>query len=121
MTAQDPADRFAMDPSGAVFTQCRYCVHLADGPDWVCKAFPGQIPDEIVANQYDHRTEYPGDDGVTFEARPELKPDQLGAVYRYLDNVGSPPPVTPEPPRTDGEVAGIVFQYLKAKPPGGSE
>ena len=37
-----------------------------------CKAFK-QIPVAILLNDFDHKKEYPGDDGIRFEALEETK------------------------------------------------
>ena len=54
-------DRVAMN---VVVPICAGCRDLTD--DWVCEAFPGGIPDPIVANEADHRAPYPADHGVRF-------------------------------------------------------
>ena len=54
-------------------TMCLECVHLLDddeeNPDAApaCEAFPGGIPDEIIRQGFDHRLEFPGDNGIRFE------------------------------------------------------
>lgn len=55
-------------------SQCHFCKHLdvpPNGPDWTCEAFPGGIPGEILSNERSHDTAYPGDGGVTWEARSD--------------------------------------------------
>ena len=46
-------------------SQCSFCKH--NGSDWNCTAFPEEIPDEILSNEFDHRLPHPGDNGVRFE------------------------------------------------------
>jgi len=56
-------------------SQCSTCLHYRspfsrddfDGGPF-CSAFPGGIPDVVLANQVDHRMPYPGDHGVQWEA-----------------------------------------------------
>jgi len=42
--------------------QCIYCARLQ--PNAVCEAFPQGIPEAILLNWHDHRTPYPGDNGL---------------------------------------------------------
>jgi hypothetical protein len=35
----------------------------------VCKAFPNEIPWEILINNHDHHKPYPGDNSIRFEPR----------------------------------------------------
>lgn len=61
-------DRFIlMDTSGVEVSQCVRCRHFR--PDGLCEAFPEGVPDEILANEHDHRQPYDGDNGVQFEPR----------------------------------------------------
>ena len=49
--------------------QCNYCRHFhfaVKGPA-SCAAFPDGVPREIRGNEFDHRLEYPGDQGIRFE------------------------------------------------------
>lgn len=54
-------------------TQCFRCKHfIFDGDAPVgapnrCTAFPQRIPDDIIIGGFDHRKEYPGDQGVRYE------------------------------------------------------
>lgn len=54
-------------------SQCEACRHLVPrvrfADPLVCDAFPAGIPDEVYANQADHRQPLPGDDGIQFEAK----------------------------------------------------
>lgn len=46
---------------------CNICKHYKGQTR--CNAFPSGIPDEIYFLGYDHRKEYPGDNGIRFEPR----------------------------------------------------
>ena len=85
-----------------MLSQCLLCKHAVRGPEAVCSAFPGQIPPEILANEFDHRkpwidqqTGQPGDRGIplersiTFEVRDGVNPLTLTRLYRYLDDLQS--------------------------------
>ena len=50
--------------------QCARCAHLRDPASWRCDAFPGGIPAKILTDRHDHRTHYPGDNGIRFAPRP---------------------------------------------------
>src|ERR1035438_1393980 len=49
--------------------QCSSCIHFqaADLTGNSCTAFP-EIPAEIIQNRFDHSNEWPGDNGVRFQA-----------------------------------------------------
>jgi hypothetical protein len=65
---------------------------LCDLFDWdddgnpVCPAFPGGIPPEIGHRGFDHRNEFPGDNGIRFVPRKGVTPEQVDQV------VGMAPP-----------------------------
>lgn len=44
---------------------CMKCARLAEA-GFVCEAFPDGIPDLIVFGHFDHRSQFPGDNGLTF-------------------------------------------------------
>ena len=47
---------------------CMLCKHLnKDGIS--CDAFPDVIPQDILANVFDHRKPWPGDNGILFEPK----------------------------------------------------
>ncbi len=48
--------------------QCIYCRHLdQDAAEWVCKAYPNGIPQQILEGEANHVQPYPGDNGIQFE------------------------------------------------------
>lgn len=96
--ADDRADKFVYGPGDLVVSQCFFCRHLSDRTPRACRAFPHEIPAEILSNQYDHRkpwidpeTGEPGDLGmvgtesVLFSPRDDAHPEALKALYRHLD------------------------------------
>lgn len=75
-----------------IFSQCAYCEHADDSGaiPLACTAFPGGIPDEVLRNQVDHRGPVPGDQGIRFQFRRDLKPDVISIVAKTLDAIGGP-------------------------------
>jgi hypothetical protein len=71
MSLGSPSDKFAWG-ADVLLSQCMLCKRLdPDAPNAVCAAFPGQIPQEIMSNEVDHRkpwidpeTGLPGDQGI---------------------------------------------------------
>lgn len=49
---------------------CSYCTHFIVEPNSnpKCNAFPKGIPDEIWQGKNNHRSPYPGDNGIQFQA-----------------------------------------------------
>lgn len=60
------AERFSLDLSGVVWSQCVFCKHKHAGSG-TCDAFPDGIPGEILTNDADHREYFPGDQGIRYE------------------------------------------------------
>lgn len=66
-------------------SQCSTCVHFrspflepqlaARGKGPTCKAFSGGIPEIIYTNGFDHRNEFPGDNGVRWTDNGEGFPE----------------------------------------------
>lgn len=66
-------------------SQCDTCIHFrsileepqlaARGEDSTCAAFPSGILDIIYENGFDHRNEFPGDNGVRWESNGEEFPE----------------------------------------------
>lgn len=90
-------DKFTLSASDAVLTQCVYCRHWFPGST-ACEAFPGSIPAEILANDFDHsrpwidpQTGEAGDQGVPlagpilFEPRPGTDPGVLHRLRKFLN------------------------------------
>lgn len=73
---------------------CAWCTRLKrdnDDPLKIsCEAFPAGIPHPILDNEFDHRDEYPGDNGQRFEL-------QKGAPQPPYDEMfGDAPDDAPE-------------------------
>jgi len=60
---------------------CFYCAHYKS--KYFCKAFPdgGGIPTEILEGEHNHLTEYPGDNGIMFQAKDD---DDLPEYFSQL-------------------------------------
>jgi hypothetical protein len=51
-----------------IYSYCYfYKNYTGDENIYTCKAFPEGIPDEIYSGPFNHKTEYPGDNGYRFE------------------------------------------------------
>ena len=62
--------------STGIAPQCYECARLlplAPGVGWVCGAFSGGIPKDILVNAHDHHEPYEGDDGLLFLPRELVK------------------------------------------------
>lgn len=61
---------------------CLSCKHFIE-TEWgnVCKAFPQGIPREIFFEYYDHRKEFPGDNGIRFELKYEADQEAIEFIY----------------------------------------
>lgn len=88
--SEERSDRFNMGP--AIVGQCVYCKHVAaGGPFAVCRAFPSQIPYEILGNDFDHRRPHPDEaEAVRFTPRDGLAPELLAALLARLDELPAP-------------------------------
>ena len=63
-------ERFVGNVEDLVWASCVSCQRKTRGP--VCEAYPGGIPEVILNGSIDHKTPYPGDQGLTYLAvRPE--------------------------------------------------
>lgn len=51
---------------------CELCVHLVNGDERRCRAFPDGIPKEIWTGENPHKTPYPGDGGIIFQSKFEI-------------------------------------------------
>jgi hypothetical protein len=61
---------------------CLYCKHFfKDEEGNKCKAFPQGIPREIFFEYYDHRKEFPGDNGIRFEPETEKDWEWVNSLY----------------------------------------
>ena len=47
---------------------CHLCARRTT--TWSCEAFPAGIPLVILKGEVDHRQPFPGDNGLTFKAKP---------------------------------------------------
>lgn len=84
-------DKFTSHVGEMVFSQCTYCRHRSRGFLMVCPAFPGQIPEEILLNKFDHRRPHPDEiDPVRFEPRPEIPAAHMTQLFRELDALPHP-------------------------------
>lgn len=93
------SDKFTHDLRAVAATQCVSCRHRPrDATFPVCAAFPGGIPEAILANRADHRRPYvvdgePQDTGITgersitFAPRDGIDPAALATLYRTLDRL----------------------------------
>lgn len=70
-------------------TLCSLCSTF----DWdengtpVCQAFPGGIPPEILHQGFDHRNEFPGDNGIRFTPNPGVTPEDVEQVLSLKSGV----------------------------------
>ncbi len=63
-------ERFVGNVEDLVWASCVSCRRKTRGP--VCEAYPGGIPEAILRGSIDHKTPYPGDQGLTYlPVRPE--------------------------------------------------
>jgi len=92
-----------------VLPLCLMCrnLHTAErsGGPGACDAFPDGIPAEIWENEVLHLSDYPGDDGVRFEAIPGMEESAAG-VIQMLDSPDRGEPREPSGPPSGGP--GIV-------------
>ena len=83
------------DPNDLQVSQCTFCSHRS--PDGTrCKAYPQGIPVELLYNEHDHRTEFPGDQGIRY------KPIILGHAVR--------PPAAAAQPKAEFELDMAAIQ-----------
>ncbi len=59
-------------------SQCMSCRNRDIDNPFKCAAFPDGIPMVIFANNFDHRFEYPGDNGIRWFPRNPLSVNPLG-------------------------------------------
>ncbi|HEY65556.1 MAG TPA: hypothetical protein G4O02_13400 [Caldilineae bacterium] len=58
---------------------CMFCKHYRG--NWICKAFPKGIPEEIVLSATDHREPFAGDRGIRFEPVDERAEDYAQELF----------------------------------------
>lgn len=61
-------------------SQCISCVNRNSENPMKCRAFPDGIPMVIFANNFDHRFEFPGDNGIRWFPRTPLSENPLGPI-----------------------------------------
>jgi hypothetical protein len=96
-TEETQDDKFVWRAADVVLTQCLLCKHKIKSPIPVCSAFPGAIPAEILANEFDHRQPWidpdsgePGDQGVEmtgsilFEPKEGINPIALERLDKHF-------------------------------------
>jgi len=67
---------------------CLYCARFRSAQaGFMCEAFPGGIPDDIIRMAHDHRRPYQGDGDKQFALAPGI---QLPSYLRRLRRPGSP-------------------------------
>ncbi len=75
-------------------SQCSYCKHSVRGAP-VCGAFPGSIPESILANEFDHRKPYPSVENpedlgvrslvsITFEPKGDHAAEEYATLIKRL-------------------------------------
>ena len=63
-------ERFVGNVEDLIWASCVSCRRKKRGP--VCEAYPEGIPEVILNGSIDHKTPYPGDQGLTYlPVRPE--------------------------------------------------
>ena len=66
-------DRFIAEADDIRFlSPCAACRHKNSGKA-TCAAFPGGIPEVMLNGKNDHRSAYPGDNGIRFEPLPSAR------------------------------------------------
>ncbi len=61
---------------------CLFCKHYIESEEGnACKAFPQGIPWQIFSEYYDHRKEFPGDNGIRFELKAEKYRERIESIY----------------------------------------
>lgn len=63
----DLSKKWLLQDGDLNFPQCNKCKNYNRNKPVTCKAYPDGIPDEISGNIHDHKTPYPGDNGIQFE------------------------------------------------------